>query len=74
VIVVDDCSTDGSVAVIRQIAARHPRIHVIARPTNSGGCAALATTVSRQTTGTHVALLDGDDIWHPDKIATQIAA
>jgi glycosyltransferase involved in cell wall biosynthesis len=74
VIVVDDCSTDGSVAVIRQIAARHPRIHVIARTTNSGGCAVPRNDGIRQTTGTHVALLDGDDIWNPDKIATQIAA
>jgi cellulose synthase/poly-beta-1,6-N-acetylglucosamine synthase-like glycosyltransferase len=59
VIVVDDCSTDGSVAVIRQIAARHPRIHVIARTTNSGGCAVPRNDGIRQTTGTHVALLDG---------------
>jgi hypothetical protein len=74
VVVVDDCSTDGSVEIIRSIAARTPRLRVIVRDRNSGGCAAPRNDGIAQTTGTHVALLDGDDVWHPGKIATQIAA
>jgi glycosyltransferase involved in cell wall biosynthesis len=74
IFVVDDCSTDGTLAVARAMAARHPGITVIAREANSGGCAAPRNDGMLRATGTHVALLDGDDIWDPDKIATQIAA
>ena len=74
IFVVDDCSTDGTLAVARAMAARHPGITVIAREANSGGCAAPRNDGILRAAGTHVALLDGDDTWHPDKIATLIAA
>jgi glycosyltransferase involved in cell wall biosynthesis len=49
-------------------------VTLIARDTNSGGCAAPRNDGIARATGTHLAFLDGDDIWQPDKIATQIAA
>lgn len=74
VFLVDDRSTDGTLAVARDIAARHGKLRVIARAENSGGCAAPRNDGIRAATGSHVAFLDGDDIWAADKIATQIEA
>jgi glycosyltransferase involved in cell wall biosynthesis len=78
IIVVDDCSTDGTLARVQALAARNSfgpaRIEVIARETNSGGCAAPRNDGIRAARGSHIALLDGDDTWEPEKIATQIAA
>ncbi len=38
VIAVDDCSTDGSDAVLAGLAERDARVRVIRRASNSGGC------------------------------------
>ena len=43
VIIVDDCSTDGSSAIVDEIAAGNPAIRVIHQPVNSGKGAALRT-------------------------------
>jgi glycosyltransferase involved in cell wall biosynthesis len=51
VLVVDDCSTDGSVAVARAMAADHPKVRVMARATNSGGCAAPRNDGLARTSG-----------------------
>lgn len=74
ILVVDDCSTDGTLSVVAAIAAECPKIEVIARTTNSGGCAAPRNDGIARATGSHVALLDGDDVWLPGKIAAQIPA
>ena len=36
VVIVDDCSTDGSLALLREYAARDPRIRVVANEKNLG--------------------------------------
>jgi glycosyltransferase involved in cell wall biosynthesis len=74
IIVVDDCSPDNSVAVAEEAARKDPRIRVLRRDTNSGACAAPRNDAIRAGTGTHFAFLDGDDVWMPEKIATQAAA
>ena len=38
VIIVDDCSTDGSGEVAEEMAREDPRITVVRLPENSGGC------------------------------------
>jgi glycosyltransferase involved in cell wall biosynthesis len=68
VIVVDDGSTDDSAAV----AAGHPasaRVH--AQP-NAGPAAARNRGV-RAARGEYLAFLDADDLWHPEKVARQVA-
>ena len=68
-IVVDDGSTDGSVAAVAAIA--DPRLHRLAQPHRGVGAA--MNTGLRAARGRYVARLDSDDVWLPDFLATQIA-
>jgi len=68
-IAVDDGSTDGSADIVRRFA--DARISLI-RQENRGAAAALATGIAAAR-GEFVALLDQDDLWHPDKLACHIA-
>lgn len=46
VLAVDDRSTDGSADLLDRLAADEPRVKVVRRPDNSGGCGSPATTAS----------------------------
>jgi glycosyltransferase involved in cell wall biosynthesis len=68
VLVVDDGSTDGT----RELAASlAPRVALIAQA-NQGAGAARNVGVARAR-GSHVAFLDVDDRWTPEKLAKQMA-
>ena len=41
VVMVDDCSTDGTSQVLEKLAARHPEVKLIKQERNQGKCAAL---------------------------------
>lgn len=73
VIVQDDGSTDGTVEILRQYAARYPvvRIYQNARPMGVNGN---FYSAMRRAAGDYIALSDQDDLWEPDKIAVQMAA
>jgi glycosyltransferase involved in cell wall biosynthesis len=68
IIVADDGSTDGTPA----IAARYGNQIRYFRRNNAGASAArnLGLSVAR---GEFVAFLDSDDLWHPEKLARQLA-
>jgi glycosyltransferase involved in cell wall biosynthesis len=68
VIVVDDGSSDETRERLR---AYEGRIAYLTQPNR--GAAAARNTGIRQVTGTWVALLDADDIWHREKIERQLA-
>jgi glycosyltransferase involved in cell wall biosynthesis len=68
VIVVDDGSMDGTVAV----AHRFPDVRCISR--TRGGAAAARNTGVAAARGEFVAFLDSDDVWADGKIARQIEA
>ena len=72
-IVQDDRSTDGTVAIVREYAARHPFIELYVNPENLGYNLNFKTAVKRATAD-FVALADQDDIWLTDKIERQVAA
>lgn len=59
VIVIDDGSTDGTVAVAESFAPRHPRLRVLRQQENGGKTRAVARGVA-EATGSHLLLLDSD--------------
>lgn len=71
IIIVDDGSTDGSAALIGELANCDTRIVPLLRNKGSGGAATPRNDGISRATGTHIAFLDGDDLWLPDKIAHQ---
>ena len=68
-IVVDDGSTDGTRA--RVTARSDPRIRLLPQA-NAGVCVARNHGI-REARGRYVCLLDHDDYWYPDKLASQVA-
>ena len=71
-IVVDDCSTDGTAQLLRRLAAEDPRIRPIFSAENRGA-AASRNLALEQCRGSYVALLDADDLWRPRKLERQLA-
>lgn len=71
-LVIDDCSTDATWSLIEDAAARDSRVVPIKQPKN-GGVAAARNAGIEAATGTHLAFLDSDDRWLPDKLALQLA-
>ena len=67
IIVVDDGSTDDTLAVLRRF---EERVHVIGQQ-NSGPATARNTGV-RASQGEVIAFLDSDDLWLPGKIERQV--
>lgn len=69
IIVVDDGSTDNSAAIVERLAS--PLVRLI-RQQNQGVSAA-RNRAMQEATGEWVALLDGDDMWCTDYLATVAA-
>ena len=69
-IIVDDCSTDGTDEVVGQYLT-DTRIRYIKNEINSGA-AVSRNRALREAKGKWIAFLDSDDLWEPDKLETQI--
>ena len=69
-IIVDDCSTDDTDAVVGGFS--DPRIRYLKNEKNSGA-AVSRNRALREATGKWIAFLDSDDLWEPDKLEKQIA-
>ncbi|QJE73739.1 glycosyltransferase family 2 protein [Aerophototrophica crusticola] len=70
IIVVDDGSRDATPDIVRELAARDPRVRLIQQP--NGGCPIARNTALNAARGEYVASLDGDDLWQRDKIELQV--
>lgn len=70
IIIVDDASSDGSVAVLRQCLSRYPQLRYIALSRNYGHQTALRAGME-QATGDCVVCLDAD-LQHPPELVTQM--
>lgn len=68
-LIVDDCSTDGSWDVISEF--RDPRIRAVRFKDNQGACAAYNAALN-MAKGDYIASLDSDDVFHPGKLARQV--
>ena len=74
IIVVDDCSTDNSPAIIREYAARYPEILKPFFNSSNRGVAFTRHRAIRETAGEYVTTLDGDDYYyHRQKLAEEMA-
>ena len=71
-LIVDDCSKDGTIAVAEAIAKDDPRIHVFSNEHNSGA-ACSRNHALREAKGDWVAFLDSDDQWTIHKLRRQMA-
>ncbi len=68
VIAVDDASTDGTGAALDALARSEPRVRVIHRGENSGGCGSPRNDGVRAATGRFVMFLDSDDVLPPGAV------
>jgi len=66
-IVVDDGSTDGSQAVLSELAAQHPEITLLLSPQNNGYCTSFNRGF-RLATGDYIIDLSGDDVLLPQRV------
>lgn len=71
-VVVDDASTDASVAIVRRLCAEDLRLRLIVHPTNRG-MAVATNTAFVHARGEILCLLDSDDWFHPEKLARVVA-
>ncbi|GGW77119.1 glycosyltransferase family A protein [Streptomyces lomondensis] len=74
VVAVDDCSTDGSAGLLHRLAASEPRLRVIRRRANSGGCGTPRNTGLDAVTSPYVMFLDSDDVLPPGAVDALLAA
>jgi teichuronic acid biosynthesis glycosyltransferase TuaG len=70
--IADDGSTDGTPDMLRELAARDPRVRLFFMPRNGGAPAALNAAL-QQAQGRYAAVLDTDDVWLPEKLARQVS-
>lgn len=70
-IIVNDGSSDVSHDFFDKLALVDSRIKVIHHHKNQGRARARQTALEA-TTGKYIAMLDAEDMWHPDKLASQV--
>src|SRR6202035_5682981 len=64
-------STDGSLAIVQEIARRDSRVRIISRP-NTGQTRATEDLIA-ESRGEFVVRMDADDYSYPDRIEHQLA-
>lgn len=70
-IIVDDCSSDGTKSIVLSLAAEDDRVHYFRHEKNQGACIARNTGIEAAK-GDYIAFQDSDDIWHLDKLEKQM--
>ncbi len=70
-IIVDDCSSDGSYEIALDYSKKDSRIKVIRNEKNSGAAISRNKAIEIAQ-GEFVAFLDSDDLWMPEKLEKQI--
>ena len=67
ILVIDDCSTDDTVEVVRALGREIPSLRLLSTPAN-GGPSAARNVGLREAKADWIALLDSDDAWKPGRL------
>jgi succinoglycan biosynthesis protein ExoO len=67
ILVIDDCSTDNTVEVVRALEREIPSLRLLSTPAN-GGPSAARNVGLRAAKADWIALLDSDDAWKPGRL------
>src|SRR5277367_5852284 len=67
ILVIDDCSTDNTVEVVRALGREIPSLRLLSTPAN-GGPSAARNVGLRAAKADWIALLDSDDAWKPGRL------
>ena len=70
VMIMDDGSTDRTLEIAQEYAAKDDRIRVISQPNQ--GLSLTRNSGIRETPGELIAFLDSDDRWHPTKLSAHV--
>lgn len=70
ILIVDDGSTDDTVAVATRMAERYGAVRVVRHDRNRGRPTA-RNTILREARGRYLTWMDADDEWYPNKLAVQ---
>ncbi|HEX7370048.1 MAG TPA: glycosyltransferase [Rhodanobacteraceae bacterium] len=73
IVALDDTSNDTSTQLLREYAARDPRIRCFTNACNQGATRSFEYAMSLAH-GTLIAPCDQDDVWEPDKLAKLLGA
>ena len=71
IVVVDDCSKDNTIKILREYAEKYPQISVHSNTENLGYTRNFEKAI-RLCKGEYIALCDQDDIWDKNKISTMV--
>jgi len=71
ILIIDAGSNDDSVAVIADLASRHPQIRIL--HSDKKNPSAVRNRGLAAARGEIIGFLDADDLWPPDKLARQLA-
>jgi len=70
ILILDNNSSDGTVSIIEDLQNKYKNIYLYKQLKNIGPYAGLNYLLDRAG-GEYIAILDHDDIWHPEKIEIQ---
>ncbi len=71
-IVVDDCSSDSTVEIVKGYSLKDSRIVLIENRENSGAAHSRNRAIAAAR-GRYIAFCDSDDTWHSEKLSRQVA-
>lgn len=71
-LIIDDCSTDDSVAIIRKFMEQDSRIRYYKTDKPSGSPTLPRNIGIEKACGRYIAFLDSDDVWLPEKLEQQL--
>ncbi len=71
-IVVDNCSTDSTVEIVKSFQSSYSNIKMHSTGFNSGGPAVPRNIGINNSTGRYLAFIDSDDVWDVNKLHVQL--